>query len=109
MKKLIPLLVLVAVLAGCGNVAQQLQDQRHAFDLALDTQHQFRAAGLISAKEVAAVLPYEKAIQAALDAGQLAASNGDSSTARTYYDAVLAGMTKYVAVQPTPATKPVSR
>lgn len=114
MKNIIPVILLVAVFVGgcAADVAQQLRVARTAADTALDTQHAAVTAHLITPAQVAAVLPYERVIYAALDAGQQASLAGDASTAKTFLDAALAGLAKYAAIVPKstvviiPATQP---
>lgn len=108
MIRLLASIVLLFALAGCqADVAQQLRAARASADTALDIQHAAVVSGALRPADVAAVLPYEKAIYAALDAGQKAALAGDTNSAQVFLQAALTGLQKYAAIVPAKAaTKP---
>ncbi len=105
MLKMLLLGLLLAGLAGCGNVGQKLITEREAFNAALSGIHAAHVAGALPAAKEREMLPYLEATKSALDAGDAAYLAGDHDAAGVYLRAATTGLTKLSATT-KPSVKP---
>jgi hypothetical protein len=98
-------LAFVGIFAGCtASVAKQLHAGSIVFTEALTAEHVAYTLGDLKKADIAAALPVEIAIDAALTQGQAAALSGNTPVAKVYLDTALSGMKQYLATMQAKAT-----